>query len=63
MCIVCQLISTLSEPDAADLAVALADKRFTGAQIARALTKRYTDYKITDHTLNRHKREHGHGVS
>lgn len=60
-CSVCQLISTLSETDAADLAAALSDGRFTGAQIARALTRRFPDQKIAPMTLNRHKREHGHG--
>jgi hypothetical protein len=62
-CSVCRLISTLSAEDAADLHVALNDGRFTGAQIARALSKRYPDHKIAPMTLNRHKREHGHGTS
>ena len=62
-CTVCRLISTLSADDAADLQVALEDGRFTGAQIARALSKRYPDHKVAPMTLNRHKREHGHGTS
>lgn len=61
-CTVCRLISTLTPADAADLNVALADGRFTGAQIARALTRRYPDHKIAAMTLNRHKREHGYGA-
>lgn len=61
-CTVCRLVSTLTADDANDLNVALNDGRYTGAQIARALTRRYPDHKIAPMTLNRHKREHGHGT-
>jgi hypothetical protein len=58
-CTVCHLISAMSESDAADLSAALANKsRYTGAQIARALSKRF-DMEIADNTVNRHRRSHG----
>ena len=61
VCTVCQLISTMSVKDQTDLQAALDDRNITGAQIARAVSRVYGT-RIAPMTMNRHRREHGHGT-
>jgi len=53
-CVLCHLLATMPESEAADVQAALDDTGVQGSQIARAL--RLEGHKISDWTVTRHRR-------